>query len=297
LDMDAGRWEDARGKLERVTAQTNFELGYDLIVTVYEQLNQPDAATAVRRRAKASGAFRDAPDPWMDELMDACFDAYRLSLVAGTALRSGDRATATRLLERAMNLAPGDVDVRFQLAGAWSETGDFERARQQLVRCTEVAPTFADGWAHLAALQARAGDRAGAQRTLAAGLGHCPDSPGLHLMRARGLSEAGRPAEAIAAYRRSIELRPNEADAYLELATTLFRLERIPEGLAQLHAALRAEPEHPAVLGLLAFHAVSQGDEASARPWMQRVRAQPRVPAEQVQRLRAAYRERFGRDF
>jgi tetratricopeptide (TPR) repeat protein len=294
LDLAAERWQDARAKLESVVAQTNYDLGYDLIVTVYERLNQADAATAVRRRAKASGAFREAPDPWMDELMDVCFDAYRLSLAAGAAQRTGDKAAALRLLERAVALAPNDAVVRFQLAGVLTEAGDLARAREQLVRCTETAPTFADAWAHLSALLVRAGDRAGAERVVATGLQRCPDSPGLYLMRARQLRDAGRTTEAVTAFQTSIRLRPNEADAYLELATTLFRLERVPEGLEQLHAALRAEPEHPAVLSLLAFHAVNQGDETAARAWMQRVRAQPRVPVDQVQRLRAAFREKFG---
>lgn len=296
IDLDAGRWEGARQKLEKVATLTNYDLGYDLLVTVYEYFGQHDRAAALRGRAKAAGSFRNPPDPWIDELMDDCFDAYRLSLAAGVASRTGDRAAAQRLLERAVALAPEDVAMRFQLAGVWTEAGDLGRARAELERCTAVAPTFPDAWAHLTALLARAGDRAGAERTLAAGLLNCPDSPGLHLMRARNLREAGRAGEAIVAYRTSIRLRPNEADAYLELATTLFRLERVPEGLEQLHAALRAEPEHPAVLGLLTFHAVSQGDEATARAWLQRVRAQPRAPGEQVQRLRAAYRERFGRE-
>jgi len=79
------------------------------------------------------------------------------------------------------------------------------------------------------------------------------------------------------------------------LAATLFRPERVPEGLRALEGALAAEPEHPPTLGLRAFHAISTGDEVAAQAWMARVRDQPRTPAEQVERLRGAFRANFGR--
>lgn len=295
IDLEAGRWAEARTRLETVVAKTNYALGYDLIVTVYEHFGDNARALEIRGRAKASGAYREVADPWLDELIDGCFDVYRLSLEAGLASRSGDPATARRLLERAVALAPDEVAARFQLAGVLAELRDGAGARRELERCTTVAPGFADAWAHWAAALQQAGDTAGAQRVVAAGLRQCPESAGLHVMRARQLRDAGRATEAVAVFEAAIRLRPNEAEAYLELATTLFRLERVPEGLKRLEEALAAEPEHPPTLALLAFHAISSGDEPAAREWMQRVQRQPRVPREQAERLRAAFRERFGR--
>ena len=132
-------------------------------------------------------------------------------------------------------------------------------------------------------------------RMVAAGLRACPESPGLWLMRARHLREAGNAAEAGRAYETAIRFRTNEADAFLELATTLFRMERVEEGLKRLEQGLAAEPEHPPTLALLAFHAITSGNEAAARAWMVRVERQPRVARDQAERLRAAFRERFGR--
>ena len=158
-----------------------------------------------------------------------------------------------------------------------------------------ASPGFADAWAQWAASLRQARDQAGAERVLTAGLRACPESAGLWLMRARQWREGGRAADAIAAYETAIRFRTNEADAFLELATTLFRMERVPEGLKRLEEGLAAEPEHPPTLALLAFHSITGGDEAAARGWMARVQRQPRVPREQAERLRAAFRERFGR--
>lgn len=295
LDLDAGRWTEARTKLETVVTKTRYALGYDLIVTVHEHFGDLERAAEIRGRAKASGAYRDAADPWLDELANDCYDVYRLALDAGLAARSGDPATARRLLERAVSLAPDDPAVRFQLAGVLTERHDLVGARRELERCTQINPAFSDAWAHWAALLQQAGDTAGAARLVAAGLQKCPDSAGLHLMRARQLRDSGRPTEAIAAFQAAIGFRPNEADAYLELATTLFRLERVGEGVPWLERGLAAEPEHPPTLALLALHAIGTGDPVAARGWMERVHRQPRVPAEQVAKLRAAFQAQFGR--
>ncbi len=295
IDLEAGRWDEARTRIEAVVAQTDYALGYDLIVTVWEHLGEHARAAAVRGRVKASGAYRDVSDPWIEELMDACYDPFRLSIEAGAAQRRGEIAVARRRLERAVELAPQEVSARFQLGALLAAERDLAGARREWERCTVVVPGFADAWAQWAASLQQTGDGAGAERVVTAGLQACPESPGLWLMRARQRRAVGRTAEAIAAYETAIRYRTNEADAFLELATTLFRLERVPEGLQRLEQGLTAEPEHPPTLALLAFHAIGNGDSAAASAWMRRVERQPRVPREQVERLRAAFREQFGR--
>lgn len=297
IDVERKNWPEARARLERVVALTNYELGYDLIVTVYEQLGLTAQATQIRGRAKASGAYRDPADPWIDELIELCFDAYRLSLAAGAAQRRGDLATAQRLLDRAVALAPDDVSVRFQLAQTLAQKRDLARARAEFERCTVSAPDFPDAWAHLAALLEQAGDVAGAERTVMAGLARCPDSPGLHLMRARFHRRAGRVSAAADAYRRSIQLRPNEAEPYVELATLLLQSGAADEAMRLLEASLEAEPDHPTALALLALTSISRGDEPAAKRWLARMQAQPRVPAAQLEQVLAAYRGQFGRAF
>ncbi|ACB73778.1 tetratricopeptide repeat protein [Opitutus terrae] len=297
IDYDASRWEQAREKLEALVAQTNFELGYDLIVSVYEKLGQHERAESIRGAAKAFGTYRDPPDPWVDELMAECYDPYRLSLTAGVLARSGGQDKALQLLERAVELAPADISSRFQLGNLHVEMGNFSAGREALETCTRLAPEFSDGWARLSALQAQLGEMSAAERTLATGLQNCPQSPALHLMRARNLRQAGRTDEAINEYMISIRLRPNEPEPYMELGNTLIAAGREEEGVEQIRAALVAEPADPMALSVLAFRAIQLRDEAEAQQWMTRVENQPRVKPEQRQHLRDLYRQQFGHDF
>ena len=294
LDYEAQRWDKAQERLKTVVKQTDYTLGYDLIVTLYERTGQPERALAIRGAQKASGAFRDPPDPWLDEMMDVCFDPYRLALTAGFIARNGEPAKAVQLLERAIELAPDDVSSRFQLGTLSVSQRNFSVAREQLERCIRLAPDFADGWAHLSGLQTQLGENSDAARTLANGLAHCPQSPGLHLMRARDLQKAGLTGEAIGEFRESIRLRPNEAAAYIELANFLITLGQTDEGVTLLQQSLEAEPGNPMALATLAYHAITTGDESSALRWFAKVRNQPRVPAEQIASLRTAFQEQFG---
>lgn len=293
IDLEAQRWDEARERLEKVVTQTNYRLGYDLIVTLYERLGQNERAAGIRALAKASGAYRDLPDPWMDELIEFCFDPYRLSVAAGVA----SPTEAQRLLARAIELDPGEVSYHFQLGCAAEARQDFPQALEQLRYCTNTAPTLADAWAHLSAVQAQQGDNATAERTVLTGLMHCPTSAGLHLMRARALKGKGQIAEAIDEYQTSIRFRSNEPDAYVELGNTLISAGRESEGIEQMRLALNADPGDPNALGVLTFYAIATGDEAEARRWFARAAHHPRVSAAQLARLRDIYRQTFGHDW
>jgi tetratricopeptide (TPR) repeat protein len=297
LDLEAGRTAEARRRLETIVRQTNYQLGYDLIVSLYERLGLHERALAIRGMNKASGAYRDPPDPWADGLIADCYDSYRLAMVAGFASRSGDPVTARRLLERAIDVAPLDVSAHFQLGVLCFDQGDAPTARAEFERCNQLAPDFADAYGYLSDVQLKTGDVAGAERTLATGLKNCPQSPGLHLTRARRLKAAGRTDEALNEFMISIRYRPNEPDAYIELGNTLIGLGREDEGVRQMQLALETDPANPMALTIVALHAIQTGDERAADGWLARIDAQPRVSADFSGRLLDAYRKKFGHDW
>ena len=294
IDVEAGRWAAARDRLVVVVQESNYGIGYDLLPTVYEHLGQAGAAEAIRARNKASGAFFDVPDPWLDELNPDCYDSYRIS-AAGTADHAGDTRAAIQILERALILAPDKAVFQYQMAGFYLRQRDFATARKHFERCTVLAPDFSDGWAQLADLLMKIGDRAGSERVLTAGLAKCPGSPGLHLQRANQLNAAGRYPEAIEEFKQAIHLRPDEAEAHISLAGVYFQLDRTNDGLAEIDEALKVEPEHPGALATLAYNAINNGDEAGARKWLSHVKQQPRVAPEVRDVLLKAFAERFGR--
>jgi tetratricopeptide (TPR) repeat protein len=294
LDIDAGRWDSARERLEVVVQKSNFRIGYDLLPTVYEHLGETTRAEAIRARHKASGAFYDVPDPWVDELVDDCYDTYRISAAAGTANHVGDTLAAIHILERALEIAPNKLELQFQMAGFYLQLRDYANARRYFERCTVLAPGFPDGWAQLSDLLLEQGEQQASERALVDGLANCPNSPGLHLALGQRMSGAGRLPEAIQEFKETIHLRPQEADGYVELASAYFHLDRIKDGIAELQKSLQVEPENPTALSTLAFVAIRTGDQAGAREWLHHVRQQARILPESREALEKAFRDQFG---
>lgn len=291
----AGDWPKAREHLQQaVKLHPDFVGGLSLLVTVSEHF--ADQATADSLRAAINQRqFLDLPDPWLDSLSDDCYDPYRLSVAAAVANFSGDAAAARRWLERAIALAPASSSYPRALGKMFLQARDYATARQYLEKAVAVAPGDSDAWALLVEALTAMGDLEAAQRALAAGLVNCPQSPGLHYAYGRRLSGAGRINEAIAEFKTTKSLRPNEANAYVDLALVYFQMERMDEAIAELKAALTVQPGHPLALEVLARHAIGTNDEPAARHWIRQLRLQPRVPAEDLNTIIQEYQQHFGR--
>lgn len=289
-----GNWNKARDNLrEGVKLHPDFIGGLSLMATVAEHFGDLGEANELRERI-GRREFSDLPDPWLDDLLNDCYDPYRLSVVSVVVGMAGESARARQLLERASTLAPQNNSYHRQLAVLLSDSGDLISARRQFEQAVALSPTDADSWLLLYQLLGRIGDTAAAEKTLAGGLANCPDSASLHMERARLWKSAGRPAEAVAEFQEAYRLNPSEAQPMVELASVFFAINQGDAALSALHEALRKQPEHPMALATLAFYYISAGDEANASKWWSHVRRQPRTPPQTVDALKQAFRQHFG---
>jgi tetratricopeptide (TPR) repeat protein len=295
IDIDAGRWTEARQRLESAFAKSGYSVGYDLLVSVCEQLGDTGRAQQIRSQGKASGAFFDIPDPWLREMYFDCYDSYQLSVVGGTAAREGDRSMGLSLVERAVRLEPETGHYHLQAATLYQQSGDPNQAREHLEAATKLAPDLADAWENLYSLLTALGQTEAARRALTNGLAHCPNSPSLHFQRGRLLMAANQLEQAIPDFKKAASLRPDEASSSFALALIYSRLGRSTESRAALEAALIAEPAYPPALCTLAQDYIVGGDEANAGILMQKIKDQPRVPPQERLKLDRAFQQKFGR--
>jgi tetratricopeptide (TPR) repeat protein len=73
-----------------------------------------------------------------------------------------------------------------------------------------------------------------------------------------------QPEEAIALYRRAVEIDPDHVDAHLHLGTELVNQGSIPEGLPHLHRALALDPESASAHTQLGVALATQGNRDQA---------------------------------
>ncbi len=295
-DLAGGAWNRARERLnEAVAKNPDFIGALSLLVTVSEHLGDLSSAEALKTTI-GRREFSDLPDPWLDELSEVCFDAYRLSVAAAIAGSAGNADAAHDLLDRAIALAPTASSYRRQAGQMLLSDRHYAGAKEHLEKAIVLNPTDSDAWLFLVNALRGLGQEPAAINVLLTGLSHCPQSPSLHLEYARWLKSAGRLNEALVEFHYGYELRPSDASALVELASVYFTANRNSEALAALNQALERQPDHPMALATLTFYAISLHDEAEARKKWELVRLQTKTPPEVVSGLRQAFLQQFGRE-
>jgi len=294
-DLAAGNWTKARELLrETLTLSPDFIGALSLLATVHEHLGDQAAADTIRAGI-GRRQFSDAPDPWLDGLANVCFDPYRLSVAAAITGSAGDRARGLELIDRAIALAPKSSSYRRVAAQIMLADGNREGARRQLQQAVEINPADSDAWLLLIDALRQLRQEAAAQIALHLALAHCPQSAGLQLAMGQQLAATGRIPEAIARFRLSADLSPNDAAPLVEMADLCFASGQAETGLAALHQALARQPGNPLALTSLAFYHIVTGDEAGARRQWQEILRQPRTPPAMLEKLRQSYQRQFGR--
>src|SRR5207244_740128 len=102
--------------------------------------------------------------------------------------------------------------------------------------------------------------------------------------------------EAIAAWRRIIELDPRDIDAYNTLVLTYSALRRFPEALATVDRALAFEPANAEALGLKASIFWATGDLQAVEPLLANPGSEPLVPGAatiSVRGVQALFQRRY----
>lgn len=144
-------------------------------------------------------------------------DALALRFLADAALALTREPDAERLLARAIALAPDGHTARYHLAALFHRQDRDREARTIVERETGDPPGAS--WLMLrGAIRLRCGAIDAALADHIAALLRRPDDARLWHVHGHVLRTAGRQDEAIAAYRRAIELAPHETEPYWSIA-------------------------------------------------------------------------------
>lgn len=291
-DIAAGRWQQARTRLENAGLSSGVNIGENILVTVYEHLGEGDKARAMRSQLKSTDSYIETPDPWLDEVSDDCYDAFRLTWDSGAARRRSDQPRALRLLEKAIRVNPKYALAYFQMGILQVDLHDLDAAKKALRMSIDLDPTFGDAWAKLIAPSR---SREEADRLLAEGLRRCPDSPSIHALNGKRLKALGQVDAALEEFKRVAELRPTEILGLIDCAKIYFERGQDALAVQTLEKALEIVPEDPLVLSTLTTYWIGVKNEPKAHEFVLHCMAQPRLGADHLRQLTHAYQAAFGR--
>lgn len=161
---------------------------------------------------------------------------------------------------------PNHIAALLGSACAHAEHGQFDAAASTLHSLLAVEPGNAAAMQLLGLVQARQGDLRSAARTLRQACLAAPDHGPLHVHLARVEWELGLPAQAAAAYQRSIALGCATPDMLIDYAIALEKLERHAQALDACQEALAQSPDHARGWQTRAnlLHAMKRLDESLA---------------------------------
>jgi tetratricopeptide (TPR) repeat protein len=175
------------------------------------RLLRPAAALAENRLPEAETLLRD-------QLRLFPTDVVAMRMLAEVAARLGRHGDAVRLLERALELAPEFTAARHNYAQVLYRQQRPAEALQEVAALLARVPGHPAYRSLKAALLAGIGDYAASLPIYAQLLLEYPSQPRLWMSYGHALKSAGQQPAGIAAYRRSIALRPGLGEAYWSLA-------------------------------------------------------------------------------
>ena len=146
------------------------------------------------------------------------FDVAAIRMLAELAARIGRWRDAENLLRRAVELAPGFTAARANLALVLGRMGRPAEAMDMLDEVLAAEPDDPGHWNLKAATLGRLGDFDEAIRLYEDVLARAPRQPRVLLSYGHMLKTIGRQADGVAAYRRSIALKPALGEAWWSLA-------------------------------------------------------------------------------
>jgi arylsulfatase A-like enzyme/Flp pilus assembly protein TadD len=194
-EIEAGAVETPRGAVDAETRARLAALGY--------------ATGSPAPRSPSPGADPAAsPDP---KTMVALFQRYER---AHNRLKAGETDSALAELEALVAADPANPVFRGDLAQAFRERGELDRALPLYRRAAEDAADNPDAWYDLAS----------------------------------ALQEAGRPGEAREALERALHLDPGRAEAHNTLALTLLAEGKLEDALRELELATALDPRDATAL-------------------------------------------------
>jgi len=203
---------------------------------------QLKASTRDPRLLRAAAALCANEIPTAETLLRAHLqqhptDIAAIRMLAEVAARLRRFGDAEKLLTRCLELAPGFTAARHNLAIVLLRRNEPAAALREIDRLQSTEPNNPNYVNLKAAILARIGEFDRSLELYAEVLAMYPETPKVWLSYGHALASAGREADSIAAYRRSIALRPAVGEAWWSLANLkTFRF--APEDLAALRAGL-----------------------------------------------------------
>jgi tetratricopeptide (TPR) repeat protein len=260
IAMQEQEWKQAESLLlAAVQHEPSFAPASALLVSVSEALGENTGAGPQKLEASVAHRVYEPDDPWLDELVDHCFDVEKLSVLADVAIDSGKISRGIELLERSRKIQPDRARTWFELAKVRVKTNDRGAATSLLGEAIRLDPSLADAHYTLVGELQKDGDRTRALSASDLAVQQNASSAGLHRQRGALLQAAGRLGEAEKALQHAVSLDPMDVKNVEALGNFYWADARKDLAIAQFERARALSPVAVKARAILGGYYVETG--------------------------------------
>lgn len=268
IALQSGRTDEARRSIEQLVKDApEFSSAHNLYANMLASSGDTAGADRERWLGRETGRFREADDPWLNELWNWCYDFDQLCALGTLELQTGHPDRAKSYYERAIQVRPGDTHGYELLGGLYLKQNDPAKARdtleQSIAHLKNSKPSITY-YLSLSQAYRELKQTEAAVRVLREGLRQVGDNLELYSTLGRAFSDLGRPNEAIAAFHQALALNPNDAETNFNLGMALLGLDRTDEAIVALKRSLTLQPTFQKSLSVLGRVEMDAGHWESA---------------------------------
>lgn len=161
---------------------------------------------------------------------------------------SGKYVEARETFQAALELAPEDATLRFNLGQCYERLGDAKKAEGLYSECVQRSPNHAESRQALCTLMVRQGRRDEAVKMVEAWLVKEPKLADPYILDGWLWSQAGNLPRAHARFQQAVQLEPANSRALNELAITYETMHYPDRALVLYEQSLAVQPNQPAVV-------------------------------------------------
>ncbi|HET7537463.1 MAG TPA: tetratricopeptide repeat protein, partial [Candidatus Didemnitutus sp.] len=249
IALQGGKRDEARALLERLLKDApKFATGHNLYAEILAASGDNVAANRHRLLGRESGRFREADDPWLEELHQWCYDYGQLCNLGTIEYQTSHGDRGKGFFERAIQLRPDDPTAYEQLGIVYLQLNDPVKAREVLelglAKAKSPRPSTLF-YVNLSRAYRALKLSADAIRIIRRGLAECGEQFELYDALGIALGDAGNFPEAVDAFHSALAINPNDPNANYNLSQALIALRRLDEAVEAIRRCLFLQPTHP----------------------------------------------------
>lgn len=161
---------------------------------------------------------------------------------------AGKYVEARETFQAALQIAPEDTTLRFNLAQCYERMGDVKKAEGLYAECVQRSPNHPESRQALCTLMVRQGRRDEAAKMVEAWLAKEPKLSDPYVLDGWLWNQAGNLPRAHARFQQAVQLEPGNPRALNELAITYEAMSYPDRALVLYEQSLAVQPNQPTVV-------------------------------------------------